>query len=102
MKQNATFINTARGGVIDEDGMINALRKRPDITALLDVTTEEPLPKGSALFTLQNVILTPHMAGAQYKERYRLGRAVLEDLKRYLDGEPLRNYVLEEGLANKA
>jgi len=102
MKQNAAFINTARGGVVDEEGMIAALRKRPDITALLDVTTEEPLPSDSALFTLQNVILTPHIAGAQYKERNRLGRVVLEDLTRYLDGEPLRNRVREQDLTNKA
>jgi phosphoglycerate dehydrogenase-like enzyme len=90
MKQGATFINTARGAVVSEPGMIAVLQQRPDLTAILDVTHPEPPVSGSPLYTLPNVILTPHIAGSMFTECRRMGRYMVEELDRFLAGQPLR------------
>ncbi len=90
MKGNATLINTARGALIDEPGMINVLARRPDLLALLDVTQVEPLPAESPLRVLPNVILTPHIAGSYDLECRRMGRWMVEEAWRFLNGQPLR------------
>ena len=89
MKKYATFINTARGAVVREKEMIEALKKRADLQAVLDVTWPEPPEAGSPLYTLPNVILTPHIAGSLGKECNRMGRYMVEELERYLKGEKL-------------
>jgi len=96
MKTGATFINTARGAIVREREMIDALRQRPDLTAVLDVTDPEPPAAGSPLRTLPNVVLTPHIAGSLGLECRRMGRYVVEELRRYLAGEPLRWQLTEE------
>ena len=88
MKQNATFINTARGAVVREGEMIEVLRQRPDLFAILDVTYPEPPEPGSPLYTLPNVVLTPHIAGSLDNECRRMGRYAVEELRRYVNGEP--------------
>jgi len=90
MKPNATFLNTARGAVVREGEMIEALKNRPDVTAVLDVTYPEPCAPDSPLLTLPNVVLTPHIAGSQGPECRRMGLYMVEELKRYLNGEPLK------------
>lgn len=90
MKPNATFINTSRGAVIREEEMIGVLRKRQDLWALLDVTHPEPPAPGSDLYTLDNVVLTPHIAGSVDAECQRMGEYMLEELRRYIDGIPLK------------
>ena len=90
MKPNAAFINTARGAVVRESEMITVLEQRPDLTAVLDVTYPEPPVAGSPLYTLPNVVLTPHIAGALGPETRRLGETMLDELRRYIHGEPLR------------
>lgn len=99
MKYGSTFINTARGAIVCEAEMIEALKIRPDITAVLDVTEPEPPRKYSALYDLPNVLLTPHIAGAMGTERRRLGRFVVDELNRYLNGAPLKGEVNEQMLA---
>ena len=84
MKANATFINTARGAVVNEPEMIAALEQRPDLYALLDVTYPEPPAPGSPLYSLPNVLLTPHIAGAHNSECLRMGRLMAAELRRYL------------------
>ncbi len=84
MKANATFINTARGAVVNEPEMIAALEQRPDLQALLDVTYPEPPAAGSPLYSLPNVLLTPHIAGAHNTECLRMGRLMAAELRRYL------------------
>ncbi len=90
MPDGATLINTARGAVIREDEMIDVLRDRPDLTAMLDVTHPEPPPQDSPLWDLSNVILTPHIAGSIDGECARMGEYMLDELRRYLAGEPLK------------
>ncbi len=63
MKDSAFLVNTARGGVVDPDALLDALRDRTIAGAALDVTEPEPLPDGHPLFDLDNVILTPHVGG---------------------------------------
>ncbi|MFC9244768.1 hydroxyacid dehydrogenase [Streptomyces sp. NPDC057136] len=89
----ATLINTARGALIDEEAMAEVLRARPDLTAVLDVTHPEPPVPGSPLFTLPNVVLTPHLGGAMGAERHRLGHLVLDELGRLVRDQPLRHAV---------
>ena len=98
MPRNGVFINTGRGRQIDEPGLIAALKNRPDLTAILDVTHPEPPNADSELYTLPNVFLTPHLAGSTNDECHRMADYMLEELERYLAGQPLQYPVLEEYL----
>ncbi|MFF4169398.1 hydroxyacid dehydrogenase [Streptomyces sp. NPDC001744] len=102
LPEGATLINTARGAVLDEPGVIGVLRARPDLTAVLDVTRSEPPAPDSPLFTLPNVLLTPHLAGAMGRERARLGGLVRDELGRLVRGEPLRHAVEPSRAATQA
>ncbi|MDC3416042.1 hydroxyacid dehydrogenase [Aquibacillus sp. 3ASR75-54] len=90
MLPNSSFINTARGAIVRESEMIGVLRSRSDITAILDVTFPEPPNQDSPLFSFENVILTPHLAGSEGKECGRMGFYMLEEFKRYLNGDSLK------------
>ena len=90
MPPGATLINTARGMVIREDEMIAALRARPDLTAILDVTDPEPPTADSPLYDLPNVVLTPHIAGALDRDSGLLAQCVIEEFDRWLSGAPLK------------
>ena len=93
MKPRASFINTARGAVIKENEMIQVLSERPDLFAVLDVTYPEPPPTDSPLYRLPNVLLTPHIAGSMDSECRRMGRMMVDELGRWLRGEPLQHRV---------
>jgi len=88
MPPDATFINTGRGAQVDEAGLIRVLRKRKDLTALLDVTYPEPPVKNSALFKLPNVIISPHIAGAYGKEQVLLADCVIDECSALIAGKP--------------
>lgn len=90
MKPGTSFINTARGAIVREEEMIEVLQERMDITAVLDVTYPEPPVENSPLYTLLNVVLTPHMAGSQGLECGRMGYYMLLELKRFINGESLQ------------
>lgn len=96
MKQGATLVNTARGAIIRQDEMVEVLRQRSDLTAVLDVCDLEPLPAGAELLALPNVVVTPHISGSHFLECRRMGVYMLEELKRYLAGEPLRWQITEK------
>jgi phosphoglycerate dehydrogenase-like enzyme len=96
MKPNATFINTARGAVVNEPALIEVLGERPDLFALLDVTWPEPPVAGSPLYELPNAILTPHIAGSMNNECHRMARVMIDELDRWQRGEPLRFRVSHE------
>ena len=89
MKQNSTFINTARGALVREAEMIDVLQRRPDLYAVLDVTYPEPPALDSPLYSLPNMVLTPHIAGSVGAECRRMGRAMVDELRRFVRGEPL-------------
>ncbi len=96
MKPGASFINTARGAVVNEAELIAVLREREDLFAVLDVTYPEPPAPDSPLYDLPNAMLTPHIAGSMNAECRRMGRAMVEELERWLRGEPLRYRVGRE------
>lgn len=89
LRAGACFVNTARGEVVDEPAMIEVLRRRPDLTAVLDVTAPEPPLADSPLYTLPNVVLTPHIAGSVGRECRRMGHAMVDEYERYVAGQPL-------------
>ncbi|WP_435747490.1 hydroxyacid dehydrogenase [Microbacterium sp. PMB16] len=102
MPQGATLINTARGGLVDEKALARVFAARPDLTALLDVTEEEPPSADSPLWQLENVELTPHVAGSMGADRAAMGRLVADELGRLAGGAPLRHRVEQEALARMA
>ena len=102
MKEEATLINTARGVIIDEPALCRVLETRPDLTAILDVTHPEPPTTDSPLFRLPNVFLTPHIAGSMAGEVARMGRWMVDEFARYLQGAPLQHRVTQEMLRSMA
>lgn len=90
MRPGATLINTARGGLVREDELVSVLKRRTDLQAVLDVTDPQPPPAESTLLRLPNVVYTPHIAGAIGPEQRRLGRGMVDELRRYVRDEPLR------------
>jgi len=93
MKPTAWIMNIARGAIVDEPAMIDALQARRIAGAALDVFTTEPLPKESPLWTLENVIITPHHSGSSPRAGERTLALFAENLRRYKAGEPLINRV---------
>jgi phosphoglycerate dehydrogenase-like enzyme len=102
MPHGATLINTARGGLVDEPALIDVFSRRGDLTALLDVTATEPPASDSRLWELDNVELTPHVAGSMGTDRAGMGQLVCEELERMIEGRPLRHQVTREALARIA
>lgn len=96
MKRGSSLVNTSRGGVIDQGALVDFLRTRPDVQALLDVTDPMPARPDSPLFELPNVFLTPHIAGSLGPECRRMGRLMLAEFERYLCGQPLQHAVTRE------
>jgi phosphoglycerate dehydrogenase-like enzyme len=91
------FVNVGRGGVVDEPALVDALRDRRIAGAVLDVFATEPLPDDSPLWALPNVLVTPHAAALSTRENERIAELFVDNLRRYLDGQPLRN-VVEPGV----
>lgn len=98
LPEGAVIVNVARGQVVDEPAMIDALRSRRLLGAALDVTATEPLPDDSPLWDLPNVLLCPHSASTLVTENATLVDLFLDNLERFTTGEPLRNlYDAERG-----
>jgi phosphoglycerate dehydrogenase-like enzyme len=93
MRAEAFLVNVARGSVVDEPALVDALRRGAIAGAALDVFAEEPLPESSPLWSLPNVILTPHVAGATPHYFHRALELFADNLERYRRGERLRNLV---------
>jgi phosphoglycerate dehydrogenase-like enzyme len=93
LKPGAIVINTGRGATIDTEALMASLREGRLGAALLDVTDPEPLPEEHPLWRMENVFITPHYSGAHPGYNQRAGRIFLENLRRYLAGEPLVNVV---------
>jgi len=102
MKPSAYLVNTARGGVVDQVALRLALIAGEIAGAALDVTEPEPLPAGSPLYDLPNVVLTPHVAGSLGSETRRMSAEALGELERYAAGLPPRAPVTRHSLAVQA
>jgi phosphoglycerate dehydrogenase-like enzyme len=95
LKPSATLINVARGRVVDEEALIKALQEKRVAAAGLDVTREEPLPAASPLWTMPNVLITPHTAGETQRYEDAVIDILLENLERMWRGEStLHNQVI--------
>jgi len=101
MRDGATLINTARGWLVDGDALADELR-RGRLEAVLDTTEPEILPPESELYDLPNVFLTPHVAGAMGAETRRLGELAIEEIARFVRGEPMRFEIRSADLARLA
>lgn len=93
MPSHAYLVNIARGGLIDEAALVRALSEGWIAGAGLDVFEKEPLPADSPLWQLNNVILSPHVAGFSFEYNERAKALFAQNLSRYLAGEPLLNLV---------
>lgn len=88
MRENALFINTARGAIVNQPEMVEVLRARPDLLAIIDVVEPEPPLEGEPLLGLPNAFVTPHLAGSMGHERARMGTYILEAYTDFLSGRP--------------
>ena len=95
MKQDAVFLNAGRGSAVDQDALAEALISGKLWGAALDVTDPEPLPDGHPLWSVPNLLITPHVAGGMRLEITRAAcvQMALDNLKRYLAGEGLHNQI---------
>ena len=93
MKPTSVLINVARGGVVDEAAMIRALDEKWIAGAALDVFEQEPLPPESPLWQMENVIISPHIAGLTSRYYDVVLDLFSTNLRRYIAGEPLLNQV---------
>lgn len=89
MKPSACIINTARGAIIDETALIEALQQHRLAGAGLDVQEVEPPVADSPLYTMEHVILTPHMSWKGLETRQRLVQIIAEDVRHFFDGDPV-------------
>ncbi len=92
MQQGTLLVNAARGPIVDTDALVQALHSGR-IRAALDVTDPEPLPEEHPLWSCPNLLLTPHVAGSSPQFGPRSLRNAAEELRRYLNGEPMKNVV---------
>ena len=93
MKQGAYFIAVSRGGTYDLGSLVKALDSKKLAGAGVDVTDPEPLPKGHALWKMDNVIITPHIAGRSDMDRGRMLGIVKANIQRFAEGKRLYNVV---------
>jgi len=96
MKPSAYLINTARGGIVDETALCDALASGRLAGAGLDVFAQEPPPVGEALHSLPNVIMAPHVAGVTYEAVDRMSEQTARNILSALDGEPIRQNVINQ------
>jgi phosphoglycerate dehydrogenase-like enzyme len=101
LRDGCLFINTARPALVDEAALLAALRTGR-FTAALDVFDQEPLPADSPFRSLPNVVLSPHAAGHSEDSHKRQGTTTVDEIRRFLAGEPLRHRVTPAMLATMA
>ena len=102
MADNGVFLNTGRGQQVVEADLIAALKEKPGRAAVLDVTWPEPPVPGSELYTMDNVILTPHIAGSIGSEVARMGEYMYREYRAFSAGQPTKYRVTETMLATMA
>lgn len=93
MKDTAFVVNLGRGMHIDEDALVRALKAGKIRAAALDTFETEPLPAGSPLWDMENVLISPHCAGFQPDYKFEACQLFIDNLRRFLEGKPLVNVV---------
>ena len=93
MKSNAVLINIARGSIVDEQALVEALQSGSIAAAGIDVCEQEPLPPESNLWEVPNLVISPHCAGLSPQRMQQMADFFIENLGRYVAGQPLMNLV---------
>lgn len=96
LRPGAVLVNVGRGQLVDEPALIEALAHGRLAGAALDVFATEPLPSGSPLWDLENVLVSPHSAATVDTENAAIAELFRDNLRRFLDGRPLRNLYRRE------
>ena len=96
MKETAYLVNTARGGLVDTDALIVALREKQIAGAAIDVYEKEPPDADSELFQFDNVTLAPHLAWCSEEAGWSIREKILEDFVRFIEGQPPRFLINKE------
>ena len=96
MKRTAFLVNTARGGIVDEPALYDALRNRRIAGAALDVFVEEPTPNDNPLLTLDNFIAAPHVAGVTKEAVERMAIVAVQNILSVFDGKPIKDNVINK------
>ncbi|MBI4462193.1 MAG: D-2-hydroxyacid dehydrogenase [Acidobacteria bacterium] len=93
LKQSAYFLNIARGKLVDQEALLDALQRKRIAGAAIDVADPEPLPPDSPLWLLDNLIISPHLSAVSERLWHRQAALLLENLDRFFSGRELRNVV---------
>lgn len=101
MKPDALLVNTARGPIVDEDALVEMLQNGRLWGAALDVFGQEPLPQDHPLFSLPNVVLTPHVGWVAEDSYESFFEGIVENVEAYLDGRPIPRMVNPEALERR-
>lgn len=99
LRDGASFINTGRGAQVVEADLVSVLQARPDLTALVDVTWPEPPEADSVLWTLPNLIISPHIGGTNGDEVVRLADLAISEFEAWQAGRPLQHQVTADVFA---
>ncbi|MCJ7731275.1 3-phosphoglycerate dehydrogenase, partial [Candidatus Bathyarchaeota archaeon] len=103
MKKTAVLVNSARGSIVDEKALYDALKNGVISSAALDVVEEDPIKADNPLLSLENITLTPHTAGRSPDTEMRGYRQVAQQVARYLKGEEIQPmYVSNKAVLNKS
>lgn len=94
MKETASIINIARGSIINQNDLTEALKNKTISYAGLDVFEVEPLPEEDELWDLENVYITPHASGTVKENKKRLADLIIANIQRFIDNEKLANVVI--------
>ena len=100
LRPGAVFVNVSRGAIMQTDALIERLRKK-DIVACLDVFNPEPVPQDSPVRQMENVFLTPHIAGVTARSRTRFFELMVDELRRFFEGHETRHDLLPRTMANR-
>jgi glyoxylate reductase len=101
MRKTAILINTARGGLVEQAALAQALEQGSIAGAALDVTDPEPLPPDDPLLRAPNLIITPHIGSATQAARERMAELAVENLLAGLDGRPMPHQANELGVGGR-